>query len=138
VAASAGEASAVPRVVPENSGRFLLRSFHIVHAASKWPQLEPTMNVRPLYDRVLVKRVESEAKSKGGLFLPDSAQEKPSEGLVLAVGHGRIGKDGDLEALSVKAGDRVVFGRYAGTEIKVDGEERLVLREDEIFGIVES
>ena len=96
------------------------------------------MNVRPLYDRVLVKRVESEAKSKGGLFLPDSAQEKPSEGLVLAVGHGRIGKDGDLEALSVKAGDRVVFGRYAGTEIKVDGEERLVLREDEIFGIVES
>lgn len=96
------------------------------------------MNVRPLYDRILVQRVESEAKSKGGLFLPDSAQEKPSEGLVVAVGHGRIGKDGDLEPLTVKAGDRVIFGRYAGTEIKVDGQERLVLREDEVFGILES
>lgn len=94
------------------------------------------MNVRPLYDRILVKRVESEAKSKGGLFLPDSAQEKPSEGLVLAVGHGRIGKDGDLEPLVLKTGDRVVFGRYAGTEIKVDGEDRLVLREDEVFGVI--
>lgn len=96
------------------------------------------MNVRPLYDRILIKRSESESKSKGGLFLPDAAQEKPSEGIVLAVGHGRLGKDGDIEPLTVKAGDRVVFGRYSGTEIKVDGEDRLVLREDEIFGIVES
>lgn len=95
------------------------------------------MNVRPLYDRIVVKRVESEVKSKGGLFLPDSAQEKPSEGIVLAVGHGRLGKDGELSALAVKEGDRVLFGRYAGTEIKVDGEERLVLREDEIFGVLE-
>ncbi|MCB9666241.1 MAG: co-chaperone GroES [Alphaproteobacteria bacterium] len=94
------------------------------------------MNVRPLYDRILVRRVESEAKSKGGLFLPDAAQEKPSEGVVLAVGHGRLGKDGDLAPLAVKEGDRVVFGKYAGTEIKVNGEDRLVLREDEIFGIV--
>ena len=96
------------------------------------------MNIRPLYDRILVKRVESESKSKGGLFLPDSAQEKPSEGVILAVGQGRLGKDGELHALAVKEGDRILFGRYAGTEIKVDGEERLVLREDEVFGIVES
>jgi len=95
------------------------------------------MNVRPLYDRILVKRTEGEAKSKGGLFLPDSAQEKPSQGVVLAIGHGRLSKDGDLEPLSVKAGDKVVFGKYAGTEIKVDGEERLVLREDEIFGVLD-
>ncbi|MCB9680289.1 MAG: co-chaperone GroES [Alphaproteobacteria bacterium] len=96
------------------------------------------MNIRPLYDRILVKRVESEAKSKGGLFLPDAAQEKPSEGVVLATGEGRLGKDGELSALAVKTGDRVLFGRYAGTEIKVDGEERLVLREDEIFGVFEA
>ena len=94
------------------------------------------MQVRPLYDRVLVKRVEEETRSRGGLFLPESAKEKPSEGVVLAVGQGRLGDDGTVKPLAVKEGDRVVFGRYAGTEIKVDGEERLVLREDEIFGIV--
>jgi len=96
------------------------------------------MQVRPLYDRVLVKRVEEETKSKGGLFLPESAKEKPSEGIVLAVGQGRLTDSGDVKPLAVKAGDRVVFGRYGGTEIKVDGEERIVLREDEIFGIVEA
>jgi chaperonin GroES len=95
------------------------------------------MQIRPLYDRILVKRVESEARSKGGLILPDSAKEKPSEGVVLAIGHGRLGKDGELSPLAVKAGDRVLFGRYAGTEIKVNGEERLVLREEEVFGIVD-
>jgi chaperonin GroES len=94
------------------------------------------MQVRPLYDRILVERVQSETRSKGGLFLPDSAQEKPSEGVVLAIGHGRLGKDGELSPLAVKAGDRVLFGRYAGTEIKVDGAERLVLREDEVFGVI--
>ncbi len=95
------------------------------------------MQVRPLYDRVLVERVQSESRSKGGLILPDSAQEKPSIGVVLAAGHGRLNKDGELEPLAVKEGDKVIFGRYAGTEIKVDGQERLVLREDEIFGILE-
>jgi len=89
------------------------------------------MNVRPLHDRILVQRVEGETKSKGGLILPGSAQEKPSEGLVLAVGTGRVDKEGN-----VKVGDRVVFGRYGGTEIKVDGEDRLVLREEDIYGIV--
>lgn len=96
------------------------------------------MQVRPLYDRVLVQRVEGETKSKGGLILPETAKEKPSEGIVLAVGHGRLGKDGDLLPLAVKAGDRVVFGRYAGTEVKVDGEERIVLREEDIYGIIDA
>ncbi len=96
------------------------------------------MKIRPLYDRILVQRVESETRSKGGLFLPDSAKEKPSEGIIVAVGHGRLAKDGDLEPLAVKAGDRIVFGRYAGTEIKVDGEERLVLREEEVFGVIDA
>lgn len=95
------------------------------------------MQVRPLYDRILVKRLESEAKSKGGLILPDTAKEKPSEGVVLAVGEGRL-KDGDLFPLTLKVGDRVLFGRYSGTEIKVDGEERLVLREEDVYGVVEA
>ncbi|HHO50438.1 MAG TPA: co-chaperone GroES [Deltaproteobacteria bacterium] len=95
------------------------------------------MQIRPLYDRVLVERVEEESRSKGGLFLPETAKEKPYEGIVLATGQGRLGDDGNVRPLVVKEGDRVAFGRYAGTEIKVDGEERLVLREDEIFGIVD-
>jgi chaperonin GroES len=96
------------------------------------------MQIRPLYDRILVKRVEEETRSAGGLFLPESAKEKPSEGIVLAVGQGRLGNDGEVRPLAVNEGDRIVFGRYAGTEIKVEGEERLVLREDEIFGVVEA
>ncbi len=96
------------------------------------------MNVRPLYDRVLVKRIEAETRSKGGLFLPDSAQDKPSEGVILAVGHGRLRQDGELEPLAVKEGDRVVFARYAGSEIKVDGEDRLVLKESDLLGVVEA
>jgi chaperonin GroES len=95
------------------------------------------MQVRPLYDRVLIKRVEEETRSAKGLFLPETAKEKPLMGVVLAVGQGRLGEDGKVRPLAVKEGDRVCFGRYSGTEIKVDGEERLVLREDEIFGIVE-
>jgi chaperonin GroES len=94
------------------------------------------MNVRPLYDRVLVERVESETRSKGGLYLPDSAQEKPYEGIIRAVGHGRL-VDGEIKPLAVKVGDRVVFKRYAGNEIKVEGQERIMLREDDILGVVE-
>lgn len=94
------------------------------------------MQVRPLYDRVLVKRVEEETRSKGGLFLPETAKEKPSEGVVLAVGQGRLANNGEVRPLAVKEGDLVAFGRYAGTEIKIDGEDRIVLREDEILGIV--
>lgn len=96
------------------------------------------MQLRPLYDRILIKRVEEKTRSAGGLFLPETATEKPSEGIVLAVGQGKLSRSGDVKPLVVKEGDRVVFGRYAGTEVKVDGEDRLVLREDEIFGIVEA
>jgi len=96
------------------------------------------MQIRPLYDRVLVKRVEEETRTQGGLFLPESAKEKPSEGVVLAVGQGRINDRGEVHPLVVKEGDRVLFGKYAGNEIKVDGEERLILKESEIFGIVAS
>lgn len=94
------------------------------------------MQIRPLYDRVLVRRVEEETQSKGGIFLPETAKEKPHEGIVLAVGQGRLADNGEVKPLVIKEGDRVAFGRYGGTEIKVDGEDRLVLREDEIFGIV--
>jgi chaperonin GroES len=96
------------------------------------------MQVRPLHDRVLLKRVEQAVRSQGGLFLPESATEKPSEGIVLATGAGHTDDRGELRPLIVKEGDRVVFGRFAGSEIKVDGEDRLVMREDEIFGIVDS
>jgi len=96
------------------------------------------MQIRPLFDRIVVERVESEAKSRGGLFLPESASEKPTEGLVLAVGTGRLGEDGELKPLQIKTGDRILFGRYSGTEIKIDGKDRLVLREDEVFGVIEA
>jgi chaperonin GroES len=93
--------------------------------------------IRPLFDRVLVKRNDEPTKTRSGLFLPETAKEKPVEGTVLAVGAGRVDDDGKITPLTVKAGDRVVFGKYAGTEIKVDGEDRLILREDDILGIVE-
>jgi chaperonin GroES len=95
------------------------------------------MQLRPLYDRVVVKRSEEEQKTSKGLFLPESAKEKPLMGVVIAVGHGKLGDDGSLRALSVKEGDKVLFGRHAGTDVKVDGEDRLILREDEILGVVE-
>ena len=95
------------------------------------------MLVRPLYDRILAKRVEEETKSRGGLFLPETAKEKPSEGIVLAVGQGRVSENGEIKPLQVKAGDRIAFGRYAGNEIKIEGEDRLILREDEVFGIID-
>jgi len=95
------------------------------------------MKLRPLYDRVVVKRVESATRSKGGLFLPDSAQEKPNEGIVVAVGHGRLADDGSVASLTVAEGDRVLFGKFSGTEIKVGGETRLVLRESDILGIID-
>ncbi|MCO4771247.1 MAG: co-chaperone GroES [Deltaproteobacteria bacterium] len=94
------------------------------------------MKVTPLADRVLVKRVESENKTKSGLFIPDSAKEKPAEGLVLAVGSGKSLDDGTRAELTVKEGDRVLFGKYSGTEIKIEGIEHLILREDDILGIV--
>ncbi len=95
------------------------------------------MKIRPLHDRVLAKRVEEEKTSAGGIVIPDSATEKPIEGEVIAVGNGKILDNGEVRALEVKAGDKVLFGKYSGTEVKVDGEEFLVLREDDIMGIIE-
>ncbi len=94
-------------------------------------------NFRPLHDRVLIKRVEAEEMTKGGIIIPDSAKEKPVEGQVVAVGNGKILDDGKVRALEVKAGDRILFGKYSGTEIKIDGEEHIILREDEVLGVLE-
>ena len=95
------------------------------------------MAIRPLHDRVLVRRLEDEKKSPGGIVIPDSAAEKPMQGEVVAVGNGKIQENGAQRPLDVKAGDKVLFGKYSGTEVKVDGEELLVMREDDIMGIVE-
>jgi chaperonin GroES len=95
------------------------------------------MNARPLQDRVIVKRVQEEEKTKGGIIIPDSAKEKPVEGKIVAVGSGRILESGKKVPLQVKKGDRVLFGRYSGTEIKIDGEELLIMKEDDIVAIVE-
>jgi len=95
------------------------------------------MKIRPLQDRVIVKRIEEEEKTKGGIIIPDTAKEKPSEGEVVAVGKGKADDNGKVTPLDVKVKDRVLFGKYAGTEINIDGEEHLIMREDDILGIVE-
>lgn len=96
------------------------------------------MNIRPLHDRVVVRRMEEETTSAGGIVLPGSAQEKPSEGEILAVGNGKVLNNGEVRALDVKVGDKVLFGKFSGTEIKVGGEDLLVMREEDIMGVVES
>ena len=96
------------------------------------------MTVTPLFDRVLIKRSEELTKTKSGLFLPESASEKPMQGVVLAIGQGRVDDEGKVTPLTVKVGDTVVFNKYSGTEIKVDGEERLIMKEEDILGILES
>lgn len=95
------------------------------------------MKIRPLQDRILVKRVEEESKTKGGIIIPDSAKEKPAEGIVVAVGDGKRTEDGKRMTLDIKSGDRVLFAKYAGTEVKIDDEEHLVMREDDVLGIIE-
>jgi chaperonin GroES len=94
--------------------------------------------IRPLHDRIIVRRVKEEDKSKGGIIIPDSAKEKPTEGEVMAVGNGKVLEDGGVRKLDVKVGDRILFGKYNGTEVKVAGEDRLIIREDDILGILES
>jgi chaperonin GroES len=112
------------------SFRFRLEAFpHIIE--------EDSMNFRPLHDRVLLRRVEQEEKTAGGIIIPDSAKEKPMEGEVIAVGPGARGEDGTLHPLDVKAGDRVLFGKWSGTEVKIDGEELIIMKESDIMGIVE-
>lgn len=95
------------------------------------------MHIRPLHDRLIVKRLAEEEKTKGGIIIPDTAKEKPIEGEVIAVGEGRINKEGNKIPMEVKKGDRVLFAKYAGTEVKIDGEEYLMMREDEVLAIIE-
>ena len=95
------------------------------------------MNFRPLHDRILIKRIEEKETAKGGIIIPDTAKEKPQEGEVVAVGSGKKNEDGKVVSLDVKAGDRILFGKYSGTEIKIDNEEYLILREEEVLGILE-
>ncbi|MSQ48554.1 MAG: co-chaperone GroES [Deltaproteobacteria bacterium] len=95
------------------------------------------MKIRPLQDRIIVKRIAEEEKTKGGIIIPDTAKEKPQEGKVTAVGKGKANEDGKVTPLDVKVGDKVLFGKYSGTEIKVDGEEHLIMREDDILGVIE-
>ena len=95
------------------------------------------MKLRPLQDRILVQRVEEETTTKGGIIIPDTAKEKPAEGKVTAVGKGKIGEDGKRIALEVKKGDSILFGKYSGSEVKIGGEEYLIMREDDVLGIIE-
>ena len=95
------------------------------------------MKLRPLQDRILVQRVEEETKTKGGIIIPDTAKEKPAEGKVVAVGNGKLGDDGKRVALEIKVGDRILFGKYSGTEVKIEGDEYLIMREDDVLGVIE-
>ena len=95
------------------------------------------MKIRPLQDRVIVKRIEEEEKTKGGLIIPDTAKEKPQEGKVVAVGKGKLGENGKIIPLDVKVNDRILFGKYSGSEINIDGEEHMIMREEDILGVIE-
>jgi chaperonin GroES len=95
------------------------------------------MKIRPLQDRIIVKRVDEEETTKGGIIIPDTAKEKPQEGKVIAVGKGKINEDGKLQPLDVKKGDKVLFSKYAGTEVNIEGDEHLIIREDDVLGVVE-
>jgi chaperonin GroES len=95
------------------------------------------MKIRPLADRIVIKRIKEEEKTKGGIIIPDSAKEKPIEGIVVAVGNGKVLKDGKLRPVEVKEGNRILFGKYTGTEVKLDGDEHIILREDDILAVLE-
>jgi chaperonin GroES len=108
-----------------------------VHNAPQVSELETAMNFRPLHDRVVVRRIEGEAKTKGGIIIPDNAKEKPQEGEIVAVGPGARDEAGKVNPLDVKAGDRILFGKWSGTEVKIDGEDLLIMKETDIMGIIE-
>lgn len=95
------------------------------------------MKLRPLHDRILVKRVEEETTTKGGIIIPDSAKEKPAEGKVISVGSGKVGEDGKRMPMDIKKGDRILFSKYGGTDVKIDGEEYLIMREDDVLGVID-
>jgi chaperonin GroES len=96
------------------------------------------MKLRPLQDRILVQRVEEDEKTKGGIIIPDTAKEKPAEGKVIAAGNGKVSENGKRVALEIKKGDRILFGKYSGTEVKIEGEEYLIMREDDVLGVIET
>ncbi len=95
------------------------------------------MKIRPLQDRLLIQRIEEEEKTKGGIIIPDTAKEKPQEGKVIAVGKGKVSEDGKLQPLDVKKGDRILFSKYSGTEVNIEGEEHLIIREDDVLGVID-
>jgi chaperonin GroES len=114
---------------------FPIRTAHAANGAAL--EGAGSMKIRPLQDRIIVKRVDGEETSKGGIIIPDSAKEKPQEGKVIAVGKGKVNDDGKVQALDVKKGDKILFSKYAGTEINIEGEEHLIIREDDVLGVVE-
>jgi chaperonin GroES len=116
---------------------FSLAGGHQLEGGCNTTMKEIAMKIRPLQDRIIMKRIPEEEKTKGGIIIPDTAKEKPLEGLVVAVGNGKVLEDGKVRPLGIKPGDRVLFIKYAGTEVKIDGEERLILREDDILGVIE-
>jgi chaperonin GroES len=101
------------------------------------PSEVSAMKIRPLQDRILIKRVEEEQKTAGGIIIPDSAKEKPQEGRVVAVGNGKVGDDGKVRPLDVRKGDRILFSKYSGSEVKLDGEEHMIIREEDVLGVIE-
>jgi chaperonin GroES len=107
------------------------------HGCSDPNEGERAMKIKPLYDRILVKRLEEQSKTAGGLYIPDSAKEKPLEALVVAVGAGKVQENGSLRKLEVKAGDKILFSKYSGSDIKIDGTEHLILREDDVLAVLE-
>jgi chaperonin GroES len=113
------------------------KAAEVVSLTTSVEKMESTMKIRPLHDRVIVKRLEEERTSPGGIVIPDTAAEKPMRGEVLAVGHGKVLDNGELRALQVKVGDKVLFGKYSGTEVKIDGEEVVVMREEDIMAVLE-
>jgi len=108
----------------------------LVHFSSFSKEEKYLMKIRPLHDRLIVKRVEEERKTASGIVIPDTAAEKPDQGEVKAIGKGKVLEDGKVRPLDVKPGDHILFGKYSGTEVKIDGEERLILREDDILGVI--
>jgi chaperonin GroES len=114
-----------------------LGEIHNKRKLSRNSERRQEVKIRPLQDRVIVKRIEEEEKSKGGIIIPDTAKEKPQEGKVVAVGKGKVNDDGKIIPLDVKVNDRVLFGKYSGSEINIDGEEHMIMREEDILGIIE-
>jgi chaperonin GroES len=130
--ATGAKRSRFRQVQPESNRKAAARPF-----AARSSEAKELMKIRPLQDRLIVKRIDEEETTKGGIIIPDSAKEKPQEGKVIAVGKGKVNEDGKVQPLDVKKGDRVLFSKYAGTEVNLDGDEHLIIREDDVLGVCE-